>query len=348
VVRNEVDGRERLAQRRHSIMHTSFRPRVHRLVPCSLVAFGFACTGQSEEETTTSDDFVIEDDDDDDDDDDDVSDSESADTTGEGDTTDADTSTDDADTSTDGSEQPDTCGNGLIDPGEECDGAALDGATCVSEGFDSGTLACSVNCNFDISECEISDLCGNGAIDGNEECDGANLGGASCQSEGFAFGELTCWANCSVNPNGCGNQTFEGFEGGAVPTGWTSGGTKPWVDHYGPNYNTTYMGDYSLTSGSITNNENSWVQVVVDFPGGGSIDFWHLISSETNNDFGIFAIDGVVQDQWSGYPAFEEYEMPVDAGEHTFRWTYQKDDYNTDNNDAWYLDDVTFVGGYLP
>jgi hypothetical protein len=86
----------------------------------------------------------------------------------------------------------------------------------------------------------------------------------------------------------------------------------------------------------------------VDFPGGGSIQFWHLISSETDNDFGIFEVDGVVQDQWSGYPAFEAYEVAVGAGEHTFRWTYQKDNYNTDNNDAWYLDDVTFEGGYLP
>lgn len=326
-------------------MHDSSRPTVHTLVPGALVAFGFACTGQSGEETSAGDDFVIEDDDDVD-----VGEDESAETTGDGDTTDADTT--DADTSTttdaDGNDVPDACGNGLIDPGEDCDGAELGGATCVSEGFESGTLGCNADCSFSISDCEISDLCGNGVIDGNEECDGANLGGSSCAGEGFACGGLACWANCSFNVNGCKNDTFEGFEGGAVPAGWTSGGSEPWKDHYGPNYNTTYMGDYSLTSGSITDNENSWLEVVVDFPGGGSINFWHLISSETNNDFGIFAIDGVMQDQWSGYPAFAEYEVAVDAGEHTFRWTYQKDNYNTDNNDAWYLDDVTFEGGCLP
>src|SRR3989338_8880514 len=32
------------------------------------------------------------------------------------------------------------CGDGFIDPGETCDGSALNGATCSSQGFASGTL----------------------------------------------------------------------------------------------------------------------------------------------------------------------------------------------------------------
>jgi len=38
------------------------------------------------------------------------------------------------------------CGNGVIDPGEVCDGADLGGATCASEGFSGGILACSASC----------------------------------------------------------------------------------------------------------------------------------------------------------------------------------------------------------
>src|SRR5688572_2419447 len=43
------------------------------------------------------------------------------------------------------------CGNGAIDTGEDCDGADLGGATCASEGFGGGALACSSTCAFDIS-----------------------------------------------------------------------------------------------------------------------------------------------------------------------------------------------------
>lgn len=41
---------------------------------------------------------------------------------------------------------PASCGDGVLNGGETCDGAQLGGATCVSQGFDSGTLACNSNC----------------------------------------------------------------------------------------------------------------------------------------------------------------------------------------------------------
>lgn len=50
----------------------------------------------------------------------------------------------------DGSEA--LCGDGFIDAGEECDGANLNGESCQSQGFTSGTLACS-SCAFDTSGC---------------------------------------------------------------------------------------------------------------------------------------------------------------------------------------------------
>lgn len=48
---------------------------------------------------------------------------------------------------------PSTCGNGVIDPGEQCDGSDLGGATCESLGFAGGTLACSGACTYDTSGC---------------------------------------------------------------------------------------------------------------------------------------------------------------------------------------------------
>lgn len=54
------------------------------------------------------------------------------------------------------------CGNGVIDPGEECDGADLDGNDCEDAygGFNgcTGTLACTSDCRFDGSACRCDCL----------------------------------------------------------------------------------------------------------------------------------------------------------------------------------------------
>lgn len=48
------------------------------------------------------------------------------------------------------------CGNGDIDFAEQCDGANLDGKTCVTQGYFGGTLACDGDCNFDTSGCDAA------------------------------------------------------------------------------------------------------------------------------------------------------------------------------------------------
>jgi hypothetical protein len=45
------------------------------------------------------------------------------------------------------------CGNGTIDAGEDCDQGDLGGATCFTEGFPGGALACGAGCTFDTSSC---------------------------------------------------------------------------------------------------------------------------------------------------------------------------------------------------
>jgi len=114
------------------------------------------------------------------------------------------------------------CGDGAIDAGEDCEPGDLDGATCATEGFASGALACAPGCTFDTSGCVPNppSTCGNGAIDGSESCDGADLGGMSCVSLGFASGTLGCTAGCGLDvsgcvpnpPDTCGNGTIEGDE----------------------------------------------------------------------------------------------------------------------------------------
>jgi hypothetical protein len=47
-----------------------------------------------------------------------------------------------------------TCGNGVKETAEPCDGLDLGGATCESLGFLRGTLACTTGCGYDVSGCE--------------------------------------------------------------------------------------------------------------------------------------------------------------------------------------------------
>ncbi len=50
-----------------------------------------------------------------------------------------------------------TCGNNIIEGSEVCDGTALGGKTCVSQGFTSGTLSCKSDCSaFETSQCVVS------------------------------------------------------------------------------------------------------------------------------------------------------------------------------------------------
>jgi hypothetical protein len=46
-----------------------------------------------------------------------------------------------------------SCGNGIIDFGEQCDNNNLDGQTCMTVGFGAGTLGCTGGCQFDTSGC---------------------------------------------------------------------------------------------------------------------------------------------------------------------------------------------------
>lgn len=133
--------------------------------------------------------------------DDDESDDESGTTDGETDETDTST---EADTVEGGGE----CGNGVQEDGEACDGGDLGGATCESEGFGGGGLACNDDCTLDTSNCTA---CGNGVADEGEECDGSDLGEHSNCADlnlGNADEPLTCNEACMYDfgeCSGCGD-----------------------------------------------------------------------------------------------------------------------------------------------
>ncbi len=97
---------------------------------------------------------------------------------------------------------PPVCGDAVVNGTDECDGTALAGQTCITQGFGSGTLTCDASCAFDTSGC-AAPFCGDTFVNGTEDCDGSALGGATCISEGFAGGTLSCNASCAFNTAGC-------------------------------------------------------------------------------------------------------------------------------------------------
>jgi len=46
-----------------------------------------------------------------------------------------------------------SCGNNIVETGEQCDGTNLSGQTCVGLGYTRGTLSCTASCTFDTSAC---------------------------------------------------------------------------------------------------------------------------------------------------------------------------------------------------
>ncbi len=126
-------------------------------------------------------------------------------------------------------QQAQSCGNGVAEGTETCDGSDLGGATCQSEGFGTGTLLCNAACTgFNTSNCQPPSSCNNGVLDAGEACDGANLAGASCQSLGYKGGTLRCDTGCGFDtsqcfgyPN-CGNGTADGLDA-CDGQSWSSG-----------------------------------------------------------------------------------------------------------------------------
>ena len=95
------------------------------------------------------------------------------------------------------------CGDGRVDPPEECD---LDGTTdvsCVDLGYyDDGPVECTRDCLFDTSLC--TGICGDGITNGPEQCDQNDLGGFNCTDFGSEEPDgLACNQICAYDTSGC-------------------------------------------------------------------------------------------------------------------------------------------------
>jgi hypothetical protein len=111
-----------------------------------------------------------------------------------------------------------SCGNGVVDAGEECDGTNVGAASC---GGCAGTPTCTAGCRLDYA------ACANGVCDATETCAGCP---ADCQGVGAACGDgvcqagngetcVTCPADCDGRQSGKPNARFCCGFGGENPVG---------------------------------------------------------------------------------------------------------------------------------
>ncbi len=94
---------------------------------------------------------------------------------------------------------PNTCGNGVVEPPEECDGP--DAVSCASVIGGMGSFICGSDCRWDYSGCQ---RCGNGLLNGLESCDGERFAdGVSCAGYGYGAGTIACLPSCRPDTRGC-------------------------------------------------------------------------------------------------------------------------------------------------
>lgn len=129
------------------------------------------------------------------------------------------------------------------------------------------------------------------------------------------------------------NAIVDDFETGDYDSfEWSFSGDVPWVI----DNTVTLDGVNSSRSGTITDSQTSSMLITVDVNNNDTIAFFKKTGCEQDWDFLRFYIDDVEQAAWSGATDWERVAYPVTAGEHTFRWTYAKDDvYSTDPDAVW-------------
>lgn len=105
------------------------------------------------------------------------------------------------------------CGDGLLQEAfqEQCDGDELDGQSCLSLGYERGTLSCGEGCRFDVSDCVGAGQCGDLILQVPEDCDGSDLGGQTCVTLGYYSGTLACGVNCHFDLGTCQHRCGDGF-----------------------------------------------------------------------------------------------------------------------------------------
>ena len=118
-----------------------------------------------------------------------------------------------------------------------------------------------------------------------------------------------------------------------IPNDFTLSGNADWFR----TDDEAYEGDYSVKSGSISDNQSTTITLSVTTEAG-EISFYKKVSSEAGYDKLVFSIDGTDEGEWSGDVDWTQSSYDITEDSHTFVWTYSKDDSADDGSDCAWID----------
>jgi len=120
---------------------------------------------------------------------------------------------------------------------------------------------------------------------------------------------------------------------------WDTGGKVNWFGQT----STYYYGSDTAQSGTISHNEESWMQIGVQGPG--TLKFYWKVSSEGSFDFLEFWIDNTRMDKISGTVDWQQKSYSISSGSHAVKWRYMKDGSVHSGSDCGWVDKVEFTSG---
>lgn len=125
------------------------------------------------------------------------------------------------------------------------------------------------------------------------------------------------------------------FTSGSLPQDMQSKGNAHWAMD---NQN-TYQGQYAAQSGVIFDNQSSKL-MLEKTTRHGYISFYRKVSSEEENDYLSFLVDGEERGRWSGEHDWKLLTYEIEPGDHIFEWVYEKDGSNAEGQDCAWIDYV--------
>ncbi|NCG17977.1 MAG: hypothetical protein GWP91_03065 [Rhodobacterales bacterium] len=131
------------------------------------------------------------------------------------------------------------------------------------------------------------------------------------------------------------------FESGNLGANWSTSGHANWSVAGG----VVYEGTYAARSGNISDNQDSFMSISLNYVIDGTLSFYSKTDTESNYDFLRFKIDGVEQNSWSGNVNWAQHSYNISAGQHTFQWAFTKDGSVSTGADTVYVDLVDSFGG---
>ena len=119
---------------------------------------------------------------------------------------------------------------------------------------------------------------------------------------------------------------------------WQQGGSAPWTI----SGDVPFEGNWCAKSGAVSDLQHSDLFVTLTTVGNDSIHFARKVSSEDTYDFLRFYVDNVLQGEWSGEKDWSIVSYPVNEGNHTLLWSYEKDYSMTGGSDCGWIDNIVF------